>query len=98
MPSNGRETLEKLIQAGIEIAIEKDYKKMSRNEIARRAGYTAGLIHHYFTDMDHFLREIMQRAIDKEIPQIVARGILDGHPTAITAGASLRRKCSKLFK
>jgi len=98
MRKSTKDMMAALVDAGIEAAKIIDYEKLTRMDIARLAGCSPGLVSFYLGDMETVRALIMREAVERKVPEIVARGILDGHPEALDAGPALRKKCAALFR
>lgn len=57
----GRETLNKILQASLEVIAEKGFMNTSVEDITRRAGIAYGLFYYYFKDKREVLEELVKR-------------------------------------
>ncbi len=61
---NPEATRQALLEAAESIFLEKGFGNTALSEIARRAGITKSLIHHYFGSKENLWQEVKQRRID----------------------------------
>jgi TetR/AcrR family transcriptional regulator len=63
------ETEQKIMDAALEVFIEKGLQGARMQEIADRAGINKALLHYYFRTKDHLFDAIFQETIQRIIPQ-----------------------------
>lgn len=83
---------EEILSASVDIAKERGYLNITREEVAERAGVSSGLVTTYFDSMTQLKKELMQRAVDLEILEIIAQGLTLSDPIAESASIFLRAK------
>lgn len=83
---------EEILNAAVEVAKQKGYPNITREEIAERAGVSSGLVTTYFDSMTRLKRELMQHAVELEILEIIAQGLTLSDPIAESASITLRAK------
>ena len=76
------ERAEEVLQAALVVASETNYRTMTREDIAQRAGVKAPLVTFYFKSMDELRRQVMARAISNRILVIIAHGLVNKAPLA----------------
>jgi len=93
-PSRANPVLRKasILASAIALACEWDYRTITRDDVAERAGVSPTLVTRYFETMDVLRAEIMEAAIRKDIPQLVAQGLAVGDSIAATASQALKRR------
>lgn len=69
---------------------------LTRRQVAERIGTGMNLINHYFS-MTELEEWVMQQAVLRDMPDIIAYGIRIAHPTALTAPATLRARAVALL-
>ena len=72
-----------------------DYRSLTREQVAEVAQVSPTLVTRYFPSMDLLRAEIMETAIHKDIPQIVAQGLGAGDSLAATASPALKRRAGR---
>lgn len=88
---------EQLLDTAIELAIEGNYSKTTRDAIAERAGVSMGLVTKYFGTMQQLRTEIMRAAVKRGISHIIAQGLANGDDRASKAPAELKAKAATLL-
>jgi hypothetical protein len=73
------------------------YATITREQVAEVAQVSPTLITRYFAEMGVLRAEIMEMAIRKDLPQIVAQGLVIGDTIASTASQALKRRASKFI-
>lgn len=75
MPKTGMEPIRRraLISAAIETIHDRGYCHVTVGQIARRAGVSPALAHHYFGSKDHLLAETMRHLLQELGKAIVAK-------------------------
>ena len=86
-----------ILEAAIKIALKVGYHKMTRGDIALKAGISMGLITLRFGTMVKLRRAVMRAAIAQEIPEIVAQGLANSDPHARKAPPTLKAKAATLL-
>jgi AcrR family transcriptional regulator len=86
-----------IIDAGIKLAIKHGYINVYRNQVAKAAGVSRGLIYHYFKNMDDLRRAIMRTAVERGIAEIVAQGLGIKDKDALKASDELKQKAIDLI-
>lgn len=83
---------EDLLAAALPLAAERGYTRVTRNDIAQRAGVSGPVIHYHFGTMAQFQRELMRYAVLKENLAVVAQGLAAGDKQAKKAPEVIRRR------
>lgn len=81
-----------ILNAAVDLAISEGYLTLSRGSIAAHAGISPALITFYFYKYDLLLDEVMQEAVRRGIPSIIAEGLAGKHPHALAAPLTLRQE------
>jgi TetR/AcrR family transcriptional regulator len=87
-------TRQSLMKAAESVFLEKGFGNTTISEIARRAGITKSLIHHYFGSKEHLWKEVKQRRIDKYAEEQIAMLQQAAEPT----GNLLRSSMTLYFR
>lgn len=85
-----------ILASAIALSIRKgnSYATITRDEVAAAAQVGPSLVTRYFASMDVLRAEIMEAAIRKALPRIVAQGLAVGDSIAATAPQALKRRAS----
>lgn len=79
-----------LLDVATELALESGFHSVNRVRVGNRAGVAPSLISTYFKNIEGLKTAVMHRAILKGHYTILAQGILDSHPAAISAPSFLK--------
>lgn len=83
---------EECIQAALELAKDKPYWRVSRNEIADAVGVAGSVVQWHFGTVKKMRRQIMRAAIQAERLDIIAQGIANQDPYALRAPTELQTR------
>jgi AcrR family transcriptional regulator len=83
---------DRIVEAAIQLAVERGYLNVSRDEITTRAGVSCGLVNYYFATVEGLWYVVMDEAIKREIPSIIADGLSAGNLVALGAPEALKNK------
>jgi AcrR family transcriptional regulator len=97
--------VERIVEAGTRVLIERGYQDASTNRIAREAGVSPGSLYQYFADKDEIVAEIRRRLINdfaaaiapalrraaSEAPPVAVLSVLAAVLDALQAHAGLLR-------
>ncbi len=89
------ERREQILAIAMDKAKQLGYKQVTRCDIAITAGISPALISYYFKTVDLLHINIMMCAVRREIPEVVAQGLADKNPIAITAPRELKVKAAE---
>lgn len=81
-----------ILQHAVEAARDHGYQRITRDEVARRAGVSVGLVTRYFTTMPQLKRSVMRFAVRNEILEIIAQGLAAADPHARKAAPELKQR------
>lgn len=79
-----------ILEAAIAEAEEKGFTGVRQAAVAKRAGVAKGGVINAFGTMDALKTAVMEEAVARFMPKIVAAGLALGHPVAQSAPADLR--------
>jgi AcrR family transcriptional regulator len=82
----------KILDAAIDMALEVGFNNVRRDAVAQRAGCATGMVNYVYKNMDGLRTAIMEEAIESEHISIIAQGLAQGDPTAMSAPARLKSK------
>lgn len=88
---------EQILGIALELATEHGYHKVTRDQIAKAAGVSMGLVSHYIGTMTQFRRTLMRAAIKQEVAEVVAQGLALGDEHARKAPAELKARAAELI-
>lgn len=83
---------DQILNAAIEIARKVGCGQITREGVAKKAGVSMGLVSHYFNTMKQLRRAVMRAAINQEVTEIVAIGLVNNDPHARKAPPELRQR------
>jgi len=79
-----------ILEAAIAEAEEKGFSGIRQAAVATRAGVAKGGVIHAFGTMENLKSAVMEEAVDRFMPKIVAAGLALDHPIARNAPPDLR--------
>ena len=82
---------QEIVEAALRIAEEVGLCGVTRDEVADRAGCSAGLVNHYFGTMSQLQRATIGEAVRVRNLTVLAQGLVMGHPKARNAPEEMRR-------
>ena len=95
---------QKILEAAIKIAEANGTKSityparvLSKEKIAKRLGIATGSINYYWGTTKALVNAVMRHAVENKNAAIIAWGLLDRHPVALKAPASLRQEAAKFL-
>lgn len=80
-----------ILNAAVDLAKTEGYLTLTRGSIASHAGISPALITFYFYSIRLLLDAVMEEAVSREIPCIIAEGLARKHPHAVNAPLPLRQ-------
>lgn len=85
----------RILEAALELSLEQRYDTISRGDVAGRAGAATGSVSYYFNDMGGLRDAVVAEAIDQGAWKVVAQALVDRHPLAVAADASVRTSAAE---
>lgn len=86
-----------ILSAAIQLATDGGYLTMTRDTIAEAANVSPALINRYFFTMPNLRMQIMEEAVKREIPEIIAQGLVTSNKLALAAPGPLKLKAAMLM-
>ena len=83
-----------VLAGAIEATRKYGYRNFTRDSVARFANVANGTVNHAFGTMAALRDAVMREAIEKEMLDIIAQGLADGHEMARNAPPKLRQKAA----
>lgn len=83
---------EHILESAVAVARKHGYRRVTKVLIAEEAGVSHALVNRYFHTMNQVRQAVMRRAVQLEIPEIVAQGLADDMGEARKAPEELKRK------
>lgn len=80
----------RVLEAAVSLASERGYQKITRSEVADRAGVATGSVNNAYETMDGLRDAVMAAAVERGLLAIVAQGLAASHPTARAAPQVLK--------
>lgn len=87
-----KERRKQILNTAIQLAREKGFESLTRDDIANRAGVSHGLVTHYYNTMTQVRRDVMRAAVRQEILEIIAYGLATSNPHAAKASPELKAR------
>ena len=87
-----------IIDAGVEISIKNGLEKTYISMISDKIGKFHSFIYNYFPSMDDLRNKILERAIDEEILEIVADGLVSKRIFKSDISDDLFKKVLSIFQ
>ena len=81
-----------ILDAAVDLAKERGFLNIRRDEIAIKAGVSMGLVTRYFGTMVKLKRDVMRMAIRDEVLSILAQGIAIKDVHALKAPNDLQQR------
>lgn len=80
-----------VLDAALQVASERGYRTMTRDQVAERAGVAVGGVNNAYGTMDGLRDAVMAAAVDRGVLPIVAQGLADRHPAALASPEPVRK-------
>lgn len=87
-----RERVAQILKAALDLSPTRGYNRVTRDEIAQRAGIPASLIAYHCGSMADLRRDIMREAVRAECLPVIAQGLALRDRHALKASEELRRR------
>ncbi len=87
---------EQLLKAAVELSKKHGYDRITHQDIAEHCGVTKGLVVNYWT-MTQLRRQIIRKAIQDEVLEVIAQGLIKGDRHAQKASTDLKTKALQRF-
>ena len=83
---------EELLQVAASMAVTVGYRNLIRDDVAREAQVSPGLINKYFGTIGLLKKEVIKLAVKDWIPAIIAQGMAARDPVALVAPPALKKR------
>lgn len=84
-----------ILQAAIRLAERDGFVALSRDNVAREAKVSGGLVLYFWFAMDELKKAVVQHAIATEHLPILVQSMAMGNPVALAAPRKLRQAAAK---
>ena len=84
-----------ILRAALELAKRRGFEGFTREAIAEAAGITPALVTHYFGPMPGIRDAVLIEAVELEVLEVIAHGILIRSDHTQSLGPRLRRRVVK---
>jgi AcrR family transcriptional regulator len=91
---NPDERRAEVLDAALRTAAAVGFMRMTREDVARAAGCTPGLVSARLGTMKRLRDEVMKAAVRREVLPVIGEGIALRHPHAIKAPADLQKRAA----
>ncbi len=79
-----------ILKAALDLASKQRYDRVTKADIAARAGCGTGTVNKYFKDMPGLRDAVMAEAVATGQHDVVAQGLVDRHPAVMAAPEGAR--------
>jgi len=83
-----------ILDAAVRVAERTGYRTLKREDVAKEAGVSTGLVSHYYLFIELLRLEVLAAAVERGVLPIVAEGLVAGEPVAMQACADLRARAA----
>jgi len=87
-----------ILHAAVKVAEKTGYLKVTRDEVARRANVSQGLIQYHFNSIDELRGEIIAEAVKEENVAVIAQGLGNVDAAALDASDVLKEKAFEYIR
>ena len=84
-----------ILEGALRFAERDGWHAIQQKRVADEAGVSKGLVTHEFGSMGGLKTAMMEEAVARFMPKIVAAGLAEGHPVAQAAPAALREAAAR---
>lgn len=86
-----------LVEVALAVAARGHYRTMTREQVAASAGVSGAAISYHFGCMARLRYDVMRAAVEQCELSVVAQGLADRHPVALTAHPLVRRDAGEMI-
>lgn len=79
-----------VLDAAVKLAQSRGYRTITRQQVADEAQVAVGSVNNAFGTMDGLRDAVMATAVDRGLHVIIAQGLADRHPAALSAPTETR--------
>lgn len=90
--------MQEILDAGLKLAEEKGFNKVTRTDVAAAAGMGVGTINFHFGNMEQLQRKIMREAANRGVLRVLAQGLAVNHTEALKAPDEMRARAADLIR
>lgn len=87
-----------LIAAGLDVAEEVGWYKVTRRAVAEKTSTAEALINRYFGNKDGFRDELMKEAVKRKLVPVIAEGLMYMSEPALKAPQKLRKEAQEYLQ
>jgi len=87
---------EQILQTAISLSYLKGYMNVTFDDIANELGVTKKLVYNYYKGVDDLRNDMMQFAIENSYYDLIAQGIVNKHPIALSADPELKTEALRI--
>lgn len=92
-----KDTKNKIISAGVKIAEDLGFHKISTKTISEQCGISTSLIYAYFVDINDLRQQVFESCIESLNYRVVCQGLLYDYIDARVIPKSVKRNMVKYF-
>lgn len=83
-----------ILAAAVTLAEELGYQNFTRNDVAAKAGTSAGLVSHSFGTIDALREEVLSEAVKTKNLTIIGQALAAGHPSVQDLSPALKKQAA----
>jgi AcrR family transcriptional regulator len=91
MSDKVQERNRRILEAALALASERGYERITRSDVAERAGVADGSVNNAYGTMEGLRDAVMEAAVTRGIVAVVGQGLAAGHSIARGAPADLKQ-------
>lgn len=84
-----------ILGAAVKLARKGGFNNMTKEVIAHEAGTATGSINYHFKTMVGLRSAVMVYAVEHEVLEVVAQGLVAKHPVALKAPEALKKQAAR---
>ena len=96
-PDERKQQRQAILDVAVELARETGYNKITREQIADAAGVSPALVSNYLDTMPSLRRDVMRRAVTREVLAVIGQGIAARDPHALRAPEELKQRAVNMM-
>lgn len=85
----------KILNTAVRMTTANPTEKLIRDDVAKAAGVSTGLISYHFGSIAELRKEVMREAVRGKILSILAYGLMSKNPIAMSMSSKLRKQVAK---
>lgn len=91
------ERKQQILDAAIKLAKQVGYHSITRDGVAQELGISHGLINNYFNTIEQLKKEVIKKAIEEQILEIIAQALGMGDKQILKISKDIKDKVLKFL-